>query len=454
MARPSQLPPLWSQAEPLLFNGPVSARQLASSLSVSQPTISRLLTLHRNQVLVVGQARSTRYVARRPIADVGPALPVFEVDDAGHTRKLAVLHGTGTRGFYVEPQCNDVDARLHDGLPYFLDGLRPAGFLGRLLPRQHPALGLPADIRHWSPDQTVRYLALVGWNAVGSLIVGERAFEQYLAHALEPQEVIDDAACGVRYEQLAHDVLAGAPPGSSAAGEQPKFLTLRTPRRHVLVKFSPPRSDAAARRWADMLVAECLALETLRSFGQSSAHARLVDGRDRVFLEVDRFDRTDRGRRGVIPLEALDAEFAGTVTVGTWSASVDELVRVGVVSPQATTRVRWLSVFGALIGNTDMHLGNLSFLTRGARVVQLAPAYDMLPMLYAPHQGHLPERSLAPPPPKALDALAWEEACVAACAFWHQTAEHPLVSSPFRSIARTNVGVVERMRALSAHLPR
>jgi DNA-binding transcriptional ArsR family regulator len=108
MARPSQLPPLWSQAEPLLFNGPVSARQLASSLRVSQPTVSRLISLHRDQVLVVGQARSTKYIARRPIVDVGTTTPVYEVDEAGRTRRLAVVHGTGTRGFYVEPCCDVV----------------------------------------------------------------------------------------------------------------------------------------------------------------------------------------------------------------------------------------------------------------------------------------------------------------------------------------------------------
>jgi hypothetical protein len=172
----------------------------------------------------------------------------------------------------------------------------------------------------------------------------------------------------------------------------------------------PPRR---AKR-TDLLVAECLALETLRAFGQSSTNARLIDGRERVFLEVDRFDRTERGRRGVLSLEALDAEFVGMVAAGMWSASVDALAGVGVVSPQDATRVRWLSSFGSLIGNTDMHLGNLSFFARGARVVGLAPAYDMLPMLYAPHQGHLPARSLTLAPPTTLDARISGETCVAA----------------------------------------
>jgi len=38
-----------------------------------------------------------------------------------------------------------------------------------------------------------------------------------------------------------------------------------------------------------------------------------------------------------------------------------------------------------LIANTDMHLGNLTFHVEGT--FRLAPAYDMLPMAYAPLPG-------------------------------------------------------------------
>jgi hypothetical protein len=36
--------------------------------------------------------------------------------------------------------------------------------------------------------------------------------------------------------------------------------------------------------------------------------------------------------------------------------------------------------FGRLIGNTDMHLGNLAFVPG----LNVAPVYDMLPAMYAP----------------------------------------------------------------------
>lgn len=443
---------LWLRAAPLLLNGPISVKELADRLSVSQPTLSRLLAQHRPQVLSLGKARASRYVHRRSIADVGTTVPVFEIDEEGQSRTIAVLHAVGTSGVFVEPKCADVDEGLHPGVPYFLDGMRPAGFLGRLVPRQHPELRLPDEVRLWSPDHTLRYLARAGWNAVGNIIVGEGAFERYLEHAGHPAAVID-AECEQRYERLAVDVLSGAPPGSSAAGEQPKFLATRSPHRAVLVKFSPPRTDFVGRRLADLLVCEHLAHRVLTEHGQDGATSALIEGEDRLFLEVDRFDRTAKGRRGVIALEALDAEFSGLYERGGWGPMVDALVQAGQLHAPLLERARWLSTFGSLIGNNDMHPGNLSFITRGARVLGLAPVYDMLPMQYAPHQGHIIDRALDLPVPKPSDVGRWEDVCAAATDFWARVSRHPQVSEPFRELAQTNEQAVERARRLGGLLP-
>jgi hypothetical protein len=65
-----------------------------------------------------------------------------------------------------------------------------------------------------------------------------------------------------------------------------------------------------------------------------------------------------------------------------------------------------LSLFGQLTANADMHDGNLSFLPG----LVSAPAYDMLPMLYAPERGvELPQRlNKRPPTPAKRDA--WQAA--------------------------------------------
>ena len=68
-----------------------------------------------------------------------------------------------------------------------------------------------------------------------------------------------------------------------------------------------------------------------------------------------------------------------------------------------------LFTFYSLIDNTDMHYGKVSLLLDRRRPLSLAPAYDMLPMLYRPDvDGALPERPFepAPPPPEAIGVWA------------------------------------------------
>jgi hypothetical protein len=160
---------LWRRAATQLTLGPTSAPELTRLLGISQPSLSRLLSKHAGELLVTGSARATRYALRRAIPDVGTRIPVYEIDEHGAARQLALLHPAGERGFHVEPTTGDADAGFHRDLPWFLDGMRPSGFLGRLVPRQHPELALPADIRLWSGDQTLRYLCRFGWNTVGNL---------------------------------------------------------------------------------------------------------------------------------------------------------------------------------------------------------------------------------------------------------------------------------------------
>jgi hypothetical protein len=219
------------------------------------------------------------------------------------------------------------------------------------------------------------------------------------------------------------------------------------------VKFSPPIRDATSTRGADLLVAEHLAHEVLRAHGQSAAKSEIVGGKRRIFLEVERFDRTAHGgRRGLMSLLTLDAEFLGRLH--RWSESGDELARAGHIDRRWAARLRWLECFGRLIANTDMHFGNASFFTHGTRVLDLAPAYDMCPMLYASQAGHLASRKFAPPAPDPGVASIWAGVCDAAEELWDRVASHGLVSPPFRKIARENRELVARARSEGKLMPR
>lgn len=64
-----------------------------------------------------------------------------------------------------------------------------------------------------------------------------------------------------------------------------------------------------------------------------------------------------------------------------------------------------------LIGNTEMHHGNLSFISHHGRPYHLAPAYDILPMGFAPRTGGAIVNELRPASlPGVISQDIWQEA--------------------------------------------
>jgi hypothetical protein len=404
-------------------------------------------------LLVVGKARSTRYAARRVIDGVGNRTPIYEISSNGKGTRIAVLHSLLPDRFYVEPLSPDLDSGFYEDLPYFLFELRPSGFLGRMVPRQHPDLDLPGDVRLWSAAHTLLYLTRFGYNLTGNLILGDLAFSRYVSAAQDPPGAVPANQRRRRYPQMAADVFRTAAIGSSTGGEQPKFLTARLPGpTPVIVKFTPPDTDWLSRRRSDLLVAEHVAHEVLTAHGRTAARSELVIVGPQTFLEVARFDRTPEGGRvGLLSLLALDVHFVGRAR--SWTDSTSRLADQGVVAPDTVQKVRWLELFGGLIANNDMHAANLSFFVRGSRVVGLAPAYDMLPALYAGQQGPRHAVSFEPPPLTAADAPVWDTASRAAIDFWRRVAAHDHVSEDFRAIAHDNAARIETWRKAGRLLP-
>src|SRR5262249_23735693 len=128
----------------------------------------------------------------------------------------------------------------------------------------------------------------------------------------------------------------------------------------------------------------------VRSLGISAADTELVDAGGRIFLESRRFDRfRERGRVGVVSLAAITDHFVGHRR--SWSAAANDLVALGKISRRDACAIQRAALFGRLIGNTDMHFGNLSFFFSPGRGLSLAPVYDMLPMMYAPSVRAMPD---------------------------------------------------------------
>lgn len=432
-----------------------TARELAEALGTSQPSISRWLDTLGGQVVRVGQARRSRYAVVRNVHGWGGRWPLYRIDTRGQPQtfgRFTALYGDGC---LIEPAAPVDWLRgafrdgLFPGLPWFLDDMRPQGFLGRLFAQRHaPALGLDPDILRWNEDAVLTALLLRGDDGPGHFVLGDQALEQALR---TPPDPLPAAQRATQYATMAQATLAGERIGSSAAGEQPKFTACIADDdgtlRHVIVKFSEPvEGNPVARRWADLLIGEYLANQLLAEHGHTSTPNALVWSQGRLCLESTRFDRIGaHGRRGFVSLAAWSDAHDG-VRDG-WPAAASRMRHGGWLDDDAVTQIteRWW--FGRLIGNTDMHFGNLGFFIDDHLPLALAPGYDMLPMLYRPTaNGGLPPRDYQPPAPVPATLPAWRQAAGWAVTFWQRLAEHPQTSTDFQHIARDNQARLDNLR--------
>jgi serine/threonine protein kinase HipA of HipAB toxin-antitoxin module len=79
-----------------------------------------------------------------------------------------------------------------------------------------------------------------------------------------------------------------------------------------------------------------------------------------------------------------------------WSLSARRLHAEQLLPAQDLERITLVDSFGSLIANTDRHFGNMTRFDRYEGPLELAPIYDMLPMLFAPQDGQLVERQFEP----------------------------------------------------------
>jgi len=421
---------------------------------INRSTLSRLLARIDDEVIRRGGSRRTRYALRRPLRGRKLSLPLYRIDaeGGGHVTgflDLAYPHGSALS--FAEASAwplehGDMSDGWFDGLPYFLLDMRPQGFLGRNFAHLNwKTLEVPETLNDWSDDDVAHALATRGDDLSGDLILGDRAYQQHLDGRPDwESRLIRANRLPVAYPELARLALAQGLAGSSAAGEFPKFTAVREidgAPAAVIVKFSGADDSAAVRRWADLLVCEHLALEALPAeLGIPAARSTLHQHDGRTFLEVIRFDRRGaHGRLGLCSLASINGALLGK-SGRPWPAIAEALQRAGWLDAESVSQVRRLWWFGKLIANTDMHEGNLSFHPGLA----LAPAYDMLPMLYAPQRGgEVPPQNFAPALPLPTEAADWQLAAQAAIAYWRRCAQDMRISAEFRAVCHDNIALLE-----------
>lgn len=164
--------------------------------------------------------------------------------------------------------------------------------------------GFPANLRGWHDDHRVAWRFTMGMNLSGNLVFGDASLQRELdlrAQPPTPAESKLQAYVAVVSQRQ------GAAYGSSAGGEQPKFLWLTQDAGPVVVKFARLGS-----RMAELLALEHPALRSLRAVGIPASRSELPSYGDHVLLEVRRFDRVGpHGRIGLLSAGVVDDEAFG-----------------------------------------------------------------------------------------------------------------------------------------------
>lgn len=434
--------------------GSATAAELSAALNVSQSTISRALSaLGPQRIVRIGRARSIRYGLRSE--GRGNECPLYLIEESGKAVHLGVLYALSRGEWYLRQPASWKSLRgeefkdgLYPGLPWFLQDMRPRGFLGRCFAHSHAmslhASSNPAD---WQDELVLEGLRRFGQDMPGALVVGGEMLDQVRSLADRGYDAILEADIHQAYPRLAEQSLSGEWPGSSAAGEQPKFtatvIGADNQVRHVLVKFSGDIKLPEAQRWSDLLRAENLANRLLSEHGFLCSRSRIICSNGRTFLESERFDRCGlAGRRAVVSLEALDAAYVGANGMP-WHWSAIILRDSGWLSGEDATHLSLFWWFGVLTGNNDMHYGNISLYLEAEPPLRLAPLYDMVPMFYRPGlEGSLPAETLKLmlPPPEELSN--WSIAANLARRYWEELALDNEISADFRKIAARNQSAV------------
>ena len=119
---------------------------------------------------------------------------------------------------------------------------------------------------------------MLGHDLVGNLLIGTLARDKFIGSP-EPEFLREEDKTNA-FASMAVGASAADSPGSFAGGEQPKFTAYVESSgegRHVIVKFSEAKESSNSQRWRDLLLAEHIALSTLRAAGLSAAQTKIYD---------------------------------------------------------------------------------------------------------------------------------------------------------------------------------
>src|ERR1043165_8396305 len=125
-----------------LAEGAASSAELEQALGQSQSTMSRLLRqlIAGGQVIRIGSRRGARYALLRAIEGIGARWPLRRIDEHGQVHDLGTLLALSGGEYLLDDAPDTFEwGGLTQGLPYYLQDQRPAGFLGGAGPARYPS---------------------------------------------------------------------------------------------------------------------------------------------------------------------------------------------------------------------------------------------------------------------------------------------------------------------------
>lgn len=315
------------------------------------------------------------------------------------TRDRITLHWTPEAEERWGPGARVLSAKLAVGstpapglVRTYLDGLLPEGNA-----RVNHAMtaGIP-------PDDTYALVGAYGRDTPGAGIFvpagtpDPTGAGRYLP--LTDQEVADRLRRADEYQSASPKQTTES---STLPGMVPKITLHRVSGRWQACKEGAPstwilkRAGAPDSGIGDIVDTEVACLNLARHLGLTTIDAELLDFGDVRAIAVSRYDRDPGHDHARIHQEDL-AQAVGLNTSDPnrkfqWGARMPSLAQAAQVllldggNPDHLLR---LVTFSLLVGNTDMHAKNISFLRYADGRVALSPAYDIAMHLHHPHDNH------------------------------------------------------------------
>ena len=270
-----------------------------------------------------------------------------------------------------------------------------ANWFGNLLPEGAVRETIERRLR-LPPRDNFALLAAIGGECAGAVSVGPESESPEPAQKMESDLEALIRAQGSDVGDGAWAVL-GSPRRLSLAGAQDKIAVIRqADGRLTLPAIGEPSTHILkpeSRRLPGLRDLEALGLRLARAIGLNAVQVELVRVGDRRALLVERYDRTHETNKLTRRLHQEDfcqalgypSELKYESQGGPSLARCADLIRNRMrLGPSALQKFLDWVVYSVVIGNADAHAKNLSLLYTPDGGRQVAPHYDLVPILTLP----------------------------------------------------------------------